>query len=69
MEKYYEISYTIMSLVFVGNAIGFILAAPFTDTILSKFGRAKTLVTGDVIQLCAYIILVCTPPYPLVVVS
>jgi MFS family permease len=69
MEKHYHISYSIMSLVFVGNAAGFILAAPFTDTILSKLGRAKTLVLGDVIQLCAYIVLVCTPPYPLVVVS
>jgi fucose permease len=69
MEKHYHISYSIMSLVFVGNAIGFILAAPFTDAILSKLGRAKTLVLGDVFQLCAYIILVCTPPYPLVVIS
>jgi fucose permease len=69
MESWYHISYSIMSLVFVGNAIGFILAAFFTDTILSKLGRAKTLVLGDMIQLAAYIVLVCTPPYPLVVVS
>jgi fucose permease len=69
MESYYHISYSIMSLVFVGNAIGFIIAAFFTDTILGKLGRAKTLILGDFIQLCAYIVLVCTPPYPLVVVS
>jgi fucose permease len=69
MELHYRIPYSIMSLVFVGNAVGFILAAPFTDTILSKIGRAKTLVMGDLIQLCAYIILVCTPPYPLVVIA
>ncbi|KAH7394878.1 major facilitator superfamily domain-containing protein [Phaeosphaeria sp. MPI-PUGE-AT-0046c] len=69
MESYYHISYSIMSLVFVGTAIGFIIAAFFTDTILWKLGRAKTLVVGDVIQLAAYIVLVCTPPYPLVVVS
>lgn len=69
MESHYRISYSIMSLVFVGNAAGFILAAFFTDTILGKIGRAKTLVIGDLVQLCAYIILVCTPPYPLVVIS
>lgn len=69
MEAYYHISYTIMSLVFVGNAIGFITAAFFTDTILSKIGRAKTLIASVVLQLCAYVILVCTPPYPLVVFS
>lgn len=69
METYYRISYSIMSLVFVGTAIGFIIAAFFTDAILGQIGRAKTLVIGDVIQLVAYIILVCTPPYPLVVLS
>jgi hypothetical protein len=69
MESYYHISYSIMSLVFVGNAIGFISAAFFTNMILGKFGRAKTLIFAELIQLSAYIILVCTPPYPLVVVS
>ncbi|KAF1919531.1 major facilitator superfamily domain-containing protein [Ampelomyces quisqualis] len=69
METYYSISYSIMSLVFIGTAIGFVIAAFFTDAILGKLGRAKTLVLGDVIQLCAYIVLVCTPPYPLVVVA
>jgi fucose permease len=69
MESYYHISYSIMSLVFVGNAIGFISAAFFTNMILGKFGRAKTLIIAELIQLSAYVILVCTPPYPLVVVS
>ncbi|KAI2477471.1 MFS general substrate transporter [Pyrenophora tritici-repentis] len=69
IESHYHISYTIMSLVFVGNAFGFIAAAFFTDMILKKIGRGKAMVLGDMIQLSAYIILVCTPPYPLVVVS
>ncbi|KAG9194467.1 hypothetical protein G6011_04502 [Alternaria panax] len=69
MESYYHISYSIMSLVFVGTAIGFISAAFFTNSILGKFGRAKTLIIAELIQLSAYIVLVCTPPYPLVVVS
>ncbi|EMD86317.1 hypothetical protein COCC4DRAFT_166527 [Bipolaris maydis ATCC 48331] len=69
MEKHYHISYTIMSLVFVGTAAGFIIAAFFTNSVLGKFGRAKTLVMSETIQLSAYIILVCTPPYPLVVLS
>lgn len=69
MEKHYHISYTIMSLVFVGTAAGFIIAAFFTNSVLGKFGRAKTLVISETIQLSAYIVLVCTPPYPLVVLS
>jgi Na+/melibiose symporter-like transporter len=58
-----------MSLVFVGNAFGFIATAFFTDMILEKIGRGKAMILGDIIQLYAYVILVCTPPYPLVVVS
>lgn len=69
MESYYHISYSIMSLVFVGTAAGFILAAFFTNLFLGKFGRAKTLIIAETIQLGAYIMLVCTPPYPLVVVA
>lgn len=69
MEAYYHISYSVMSLVFVGTAVGFIIAAFFTDIILGKIGRAKTLILAELIQLSAYIILVCTPPYPLVVAA
>lgn len=69
MESWYHISYSIMSLVFVGNAIGFITAAFFTNILLGKFGRAKALMIAELIQLSAYIIMVCTPPYPLVVIS
>ena len=69
MEGYYHISYSIMSLVFVGNAVGFISAAFFTNSILGKFGRAKSLIFAELIQLSAYIMLVCTPPYPAVIVS
>ncbi|KAF2129309.1 MFS general substrate transporter [Dothidotthia symphoricarpi CBS 119687] len=69
MEVYYQASHTIMSLVFVGNAAGFILAAFFTNVILGRIGRAKTLILAELIQLSAYTILVCTPPYALVVIS
>ncbi|KAF2829525.1 MFS general substrate transporter [Ophiobolus disseminans] len=69
MESHYHISYTTMSLVFVGNALGFISAAFITSPLLAALKRCKTLILGDAIQLAAYIVLVCTPPYPLVVVS
>ncbi|KAF2789567.1 MFS general substrate transporter [Melanomma pulvis-pyrius CBS 109.77] len=69
MEAYYHLSYTVMSLVFVGNAAGFILAAFFTNTILDRLGRAKTLILAELIMLAAYIMLVVTPPYPVVVVA
>ncbi|KAF2871733.1 major facilitator superfamily domain-containing protein [Massariosphaeria phaeospora] len=69
MEAHYQIQYAIMSMVFVGNAAGFIVAAFFTNTTLNRLGRAKTLVLAELLMLVAYIILVTTPPYPAVIVS
>jgi fucose permease len=69
MEEHYHIGYAIVSLVFVGNAIGFVTAAFFTDTILGKLGRAKTLIAAEFVLLSAYIMLVTTPPYAVVVIA
>lgn len=69
MEAHYHNSHTIMSLVFVGNAIGFIAAAPLVTWVLNKLGRAKTLIYAELFLIAAYIILVCTPPFPLVIVA
>ncbi|KAJ4301586.1 hypothetical protein N0V90_003679 [Kalmusia sp. IMI 367209] len=69
MEEYYHIGYAIMSMVFVGNAAGFISAAFFCNMTLGKLGRAKTLVFSELVLLSAYIMLVATPPYPVVVIS
>lgn len=69
MEAYYHNSHTIMSLVFVGNAVGFIAAAPLVTWVLSKLGRAKTLIYAELFLIAAYIILVCTPPFALVIIA
>jgi fucose permease len=69
MEAYYHNTHTIMSLVFVGNAVGFIAAAPLVTWLLAKLGRAKTLILAEIFLIAAYIILVCTPPFPLVIIA
>jgi fucose permease len=69
MEVYYHLGYAVMSLVFVGNAAGFIIAAFFTNTILDRLGRAKTLILAELFMLSAYIMLVVTPPYPVVIIA
>lgn len=42
-SRHYSIGYAIVSLIFVTNAIGFILAAFFVDALRAKFGRGKIL--------------------------
>jgi Na+/melibiose symporter-like transporter len=56
-------------LIFIANAVGFILAAFFVHAIDKKLGRARTVMACDVVLLVGYIIVVVTPPFPVLVVS
>jgi hypothetical protein len=41
--RHYNIGYAIVSLVFITNAVGFILAAFFVDALRARFGRGEIL--------------------------
>lgn len=69
MEKEYHIGYAVVSLMFVTNAIGFISAAPLVQILQARFGRAKVLAMSMSIMATAYIMLVCNPPFPVVVLA
>lgn len=69
IEDWYNIGYAVVSLIWITNAIGFILAAFFTDLILQKLGRAKTLMASEVCMIAAYVVIACSPPFPVVVVA
>ena len=69
MEAKYHIGYAVVSLIFVSNAMGYISAAPITHVLQARFGRAKMLVLAESIMTVAYIMLIFTPPFPVVVLS
>ncbi|KAH0013742.1 MFS general substrate transporter, partial [Aureobasidium melanogenum] len=69
MEKHYHIGYAVVSLIFITNAIGFITAAFFTDLTLEKLGRAKACVLSEAMLIAGYVIMVFTPPFPVVVIA
>ncbi|KAL6719234.1 hypothetical protein ACLMJK_003471 [Lecanora helva] len=69
MEKDYKIGYAIVSLIFVTNAVGFISAAPIAQALQARLGRAKTLILAQLMIIAAYTMLVCRPPFPVVVVA
>jgi fucose permease len=69
METHYNIGYAIVSLIFITNAIGFITAAFFTDLTLEKLGRAKSCMLSETMLIAGYIIIACTPPFPIVVLA
>jgi len=68
-DRHYGIGYAIVSLIFVGNAMGFIMAAGFIDLLRERLGRSKTLLISQVIMTASYIPIVCTAPFPVIVVS
>ena len=69
MELDFSISYAIVSLIFITNAIGFISAAPCTYALQARFGRAKVLVFAEVLLIAGYIMVVSNSLFPAVVVG
>jgi len=69
MEDQYNIGYALVSLIFVANAVGFLIAAPASSALASALGRSKCLMLSEIAMLVGYVIIVCTPPFPAVVVA
>ena len=69
LEKDYKIGYAIVSLIFITNALGFISAAPSVQAIQSRWGRARAYMIAAGLMALGYIVLVCNPPFPAVVIS
>ncbi|OTB03276.1 hypothetical protein M426DRAFT_60723 [Hypoxylon sp. CI-4A] len=69
METYYDIGYAVVSLIFIGNALGFIVAAPLVDHIRHMLGRAKTIALSQVCVAIGFIPFICAAPFPAVVIG
>ncbi len=68
-DRHYNIGYAIVSLIFIGNALGYIAAAPFVDHIRMRLGRAKTCSLADICIALGFIPLVVAAPFPAIVVG
>ncbi|KAI0419262.1 major facilitator superfamily transporter [Xylaria grammica] len=69
IEKYYGIGYATVSLIFIGNALGYIVAAPFVDAIRMRLGRAKTCSLASISMALGFIPLLAAAPFPAIVVG
>lgn len=63
METHYNIGYAVVSIIFITNAIGFLLAAFFTQPVLRRLGRAKSCMFAELLIMSGYTIIACTPPF------
>lgn len=69
IEEHYHIRYAVVSLIFVTQALGFIVAAPFTHAIEHRLGRARTYILAEACISLAYVVIICQPPFPAVVAA
>ncbi|KAF6831729.1 MFS efflux [Colletotrichum musicola] len=69
MEKHYDIGYAVVSLIFIGNAFGFIFGAVFLESLRARLGRARMLALAQGLIALAYVPVLARAPFPVVVVS
>ncbi|CAG7918989.1 unnamed protein product [Penicillium olsonii] len=69
IEEHYNIGYAVVSLIFVTNALAFILAAPLTHSIEHMLGRSRSYALALSVQAVGYVVIICQPPFPAVVAS
>lgn len=68
-NRHYNIGYAIVSLIFIGNAFGWIAAAPCVDAIHARLGRARAAFLANVVMSLGFIPLLAAAPFPAVVVG
>ena len=69
LEEQYHIGYAIVSLIFITTALGFISSTPVTQLIEARLGRHSSYMIATASMVIGYTAIVCTPPFPVVVLS
>lgn len=68
MGPYYNLSYTLVSLIFLSPFVGYTLSAILNNWIHTHFGQRGIAIICSVCHLVAYTVAVTHPPYPVLVV-
>jgi fucose permease len=69
LELYYDLTYTVVSLVFLSPFLGYSVAALLNNSIHMRFGQRGIAILGPSCRLVTYIIFSLHPPYPVLVVA
>lgn len=69
MEKFYNIGYAVVSLIFLSNAAGFIFAAFVSQPLYSRIGRSQTILVGTSLLGIAFMTISFAPPWGAVISS
>ncbi|OAQ67685.1 major facilitator superfamily transporter [Pochonia chlamydosporia 170] len=69
LEKYYDLNYTVISLIFLTPFAGYSLAAFTNARIHVAFGRRGVAIMAPLCHIITYAVLASHPPYPALVVA
>ncbi|KAF3800504.1 hypothetical protein GCG54_00003402, partial [Colletotrichum gloeosporioides] len=64
IETYYNVTYTVVALLFLSPFVGYVIAALSNNLIHNHFGQRSVAVLGPLSRIVGYIPLALHPPYP-----
>ncbi|KAI9821909.1 MAG: hypothetical protein M1827_002491 [Pycnora praestabilis] len=68
LETFYDLNYTVISLIFLSPLVGYTIAALLNNTIHMRLGQRGVTFIAPGCRLVAYVVLAIHPPYPVLVV-
>lgn len=68
LQDYYNLTFVVISLVFLSPLVGYTTSALLNNTIHLKFGQRGVAIIAPLCHLIAYVIIAVHPPYPVLVV-
>ena len=68
LERYYDLSYTVVSLIFLSPFVGYTVAAGANNSIHRKFGQRGIAFIAGICHVIAYMTFSLHPPWPVIVV-
>ncbi|GAB7362308.1 hypothetical protein MBLNU230_g2326t1 [Neophaeotheca triangularis] len=69
LEDYYNLSYIVVSLIFLSPFVGYNLSALLNNYVHLKLGQRGVAFIGPFCHVIAYLIIALHPPYPVLVIS
>lgn len=69
LTRHYNIGYAVVSLLFVGQAVGFIMGAAIIDPLRARLGRGRALALSQIFMVAGYVTMASTVPFPAIVVA
>ncbi|WEW60938.1 hypothetical protein PRK78_006426 [Emydomyces testavorans] len=69
LETYYNVSYTVISLIFLSPIVGYVTSASINNMIHMRFGQRGVAILSPGSHLIAYVIICLHPPFPVLIIA